>query len=443
MDTENSRKTIGYWCLEYCCKQILRGFIRGDNDEDSAEEMSCYLHVSSELAKLQNPKKADANMTTWLLVAETCVRILQKDFDFEGKNAAFDTFDQFLTYLCKTFKIEDATSNKLINKYNQICYNQMEEEDNDAYHSFIKDVQHIMKIIESKMGKTFLERIFEGSNQMKQSLLFDRGQMFNSLDEHLQIDGLEDQERERCRERFIKNEEIGKITQVEMSRGNVTRKLYNPRRNILDSINDESKDKSSEPIAGPDQQASSSENELEESEDELMETESDGDQGPRQSANAPGKRTAHHRDKSPIKRKGRSKPLEVEEVVSSSQGSAETSDTPDDHVTQTNKSLQERVSDKRRNAPSARNKVTKVDSFEYDSMESNDSILQEANVTSTARQKRRPFSEEEVEWLRRGVKRYGFGNWATILRNYPFPSKRTAVNLKDKWRNIERNDKTK
>eukprot|EP00795_Rhopilema_esculentum_P001389 gene1389-15800_t len=404
MDTENSRKTIGYWCLEYCCKQILRGFIRGDNDEDSAEEMSCYLHVSSELAKLQNPKKADANMTTWLLVAETCVRILQKDFDFEGKNAAFDTFDQFLTYLCKTFKIEDATSNKLINKYNQI---------------------------------------FEGSNQMKQSLLFDRGQMFNSLDEHLQIDGLEDQERERCRERFIKNEEIGKITQVEMSRGNVTRKLYNPRRNILDSINDESKDKSSEPIAGPDQQASSSENELEESEDELMETESDGDQGPRQSANAPGKRTAHHRDKSPIKRKGRSKPLEVEEVVSSSQGSAETSDTPDDHVTQTNKSLQERVSDKRRNAPSARNKVTKVDSFEYDSMESNDSILQEANVTSTARQKRRPFSEEEVEWLRRGVKRYGFGNWATILRNYPFPSKRTAVNLKDKWRNIERNDKTK
>ena len=76
--------------------------------------------VFLELAKLQNPKKADANMTTWLLVAETCVRILQKDFDFEGKNAAFDTFDQFLTYLCKTFKIEDATSNKLINKYNQV-----------------------------------------------------------------------------------------------------------------------------------------------------------------------------------------------------------------------------------------------------------------------------------------------------------------------------------
>ena len=47
MDTENSRKTIGYWCLEYCCKQILQGFIRGDDDEDSAEEMSCYLHVSS------------------------------------------------------------------------------------------------------------------------------------------------------------------------------------------------------------------------------------------------------------------------------------------------------------------------------------------------------------------------------------------------------------
>ena len=41
----------------------------------------------------------------------------------------------------------------------KICYNQMEEEDNDAYHSFMKDVQHIMKIIESKIGKTFLERV--------------------------------------------------------------------------------------------------------------------------------------------------------------------------------------------------------------------------------------------------------------------------------------------
>ena len=37
-----------------------------------------------------------------------------------------------------------------------------------------------------------------------------------------------------------------KITQVEMSRSNVTRKLYNPRRNVLDSINDVSKNKSSE-----------------------------------------------------------------------------------------------------------------------------------------------------------------------------------------------------
>ena len=114
-----------------------------------------------------------------------------------------------------------------------------------------------------------------------------------------------------------------------------------------------------------------------------MESESDGDQGPRQSSHAPGKRTAHHGVKSPMKRKKRSKPLEVEEVVSSSQGSAETSDTPDDYVTQTNKSFQERAPDKWRSAPSGRSKVTKVDSFEYDSMESNDSILQEANVTSS------------------------------------------------------------
>lgn len=37
-----------------------------------------------------------------------------------------------------------------------------------------------------------------------------------------------------------------------------------------------------------------------------------------------------------------------------------------------------------------------------------------------------------------GVKQYGAGNWKCILRSYSFHTKRTAVDLKDKYRNILR-----
>lgn len=48
------------------------------------------------------------------------------------------------------------------------------------------------------------------------------------------------------------------------------------------------------------------------------------------------------------------------------------------------------------------------------------------------------FSEQEVENLMTGVKRFGVGKWKEILCCYEFNSKRTAVDLKDKYRNIQR-----
>ena len=54
---------------------------------------------------------------------------------------------------------------------------------------------------------------------------------------------------------------------------------------------------------------------------------------------------------------------------------------------------------------------------------------------------RERFSGDEERYLREGVGRYnGAPNmWKAILSAYPFNSKRTAVDLKDKWRNIRKN----
>lgn len=51
--------------------------------------------------------------------------------------------------------------------------------------------------------------------------------------------------------------------------------------------------------------------------------------------------------------------------------------------------------------------------------------------------RKRPFSETEIENLQKGVKRFGFGKWRKILQTYLF-DRRTAVNLKDAYRVIER-----
>ena len=49
--------------------------------------------------------------------------------------------------------------------------------------------------------------------------------------------------------------------------------------------------------------------------------------------------------------------------------------------------------------------------------------------------KRKRWTEEEVAKLRRGVQTYGVGSWAVIFESTPFPG-RTAMDLKDKWRNL-------
>mmetsp|Transcript_12180 Transcript_12180/g.18845 ORF Transcript_12180/g.18845 Transcript_12180/m.18845 type:complete len:142 (-) Transcript_12180:135-560(-) len=50
---------------------------------------------------------------------------------------------------------------------------------------------------------------------------------------------------------------------------------------------------------------------------------------------------------------------------------------------------------------------------------------------------RRKWSAAEVRNLERGVAELGVGNWAPILARYQFDG-RTSVNLKDKWRNLEK-----
>lgn len=53
------------------------------------------------------------------------------------------------------------------------------------------------------------------------------------------------------------------------------------------------------------------------------------------------------------------------------------------------------------------------------------------------RRKRKPWSNVEEDTLRTGVKKYGVGNWTFILNEYKdIFDDRTAVDLKDKWRNL-------
>ena len=51
-----------------------------------------------------------------------------------------------------------------------------------------------------------------------------------------------------------------------------------------------------------------------------------------------------------------------------------------------------------------------------------------------------PWTDDEVDCLREGVRRFGIGQWALILGNDAgrFNTCRSQVDLKDKWRNLER-----
>lgn len=49
-----------------------------------------------------------------------------------------------------------------------------------------------------------------------------------------------------------------------------------------------------------------------------------------------------------------------------------------------------------------------------------------------------PWSEEEVKHLKAAVMALGKGKWALALAQYKFNPCRTAVDLKDKWRNLSK-----
>ncbi|EDV22701.1 uncharacterized protein TRIADDRAFT_28428, partial [Trichoplax adhaerens] len=50
---------------------------------------------------------------------------------------------------------------------------------------------------------------------------------------------------------------------------------------------------------------------------------------------------------------------------------------------------------------------------------------------------KRPWSQKEEDNLSEGVQLYGVGNWAMILSEFNFVA-RTNVDLKDKWRNMNK-----
>lgn len=66
-----------------------------------------------------------------------------------------------------------------------------------------------------------------------------------------------------------------------------------------------------------------------------------------------------------------------------------------------------------------------------------------AGEGSERKRRRRGWTEEEEKRLREGVAQHGAGQWAKIRDSYGFKSEnegegRTCVNLKDKWRNLNR-----
>ncbi|XP_075694647.1 telomeric repeat-binding factor 2 isoform X2 [Rhinoderma darwinii] len=79
---------------------------------------------------------------------------------------------------------------------------------------------------------------------------------------------------------------------------------------------------------------------------------------------------------------------------------------------------------------------------EQDTWSDEDNLFKEnglsKSVSSTSLSgRRKKWSEEETEWIRLGVEKYGEGKWSKILSSYPF-EQRTATTIKDRWRTMKK-----
>jgi hypothetical protein len=68
-------------------------------------------------------------------------------------------------------------------------------------------------------------------------------------------------------------------------------------------------------------------------------------------------------------------------------------------------------------------------------------VVAEARIATKTKNKKQgtkktPWSENEVKHLLDGIRRYGLGNWSTILSKYKFDSVRDSISLRDKYRNM-------
>ena len=60
-----------------------------------------------------------------------------------------------------------------------------------------------------------------------------------------------------------------------------------------------------------------------------------------------------------------------------------------------------------------------------------------SSLAITTERQRIAWSQDEVDNLVSGVQLYGVGEWKQIANHFEF-NKRTPVDLKDKWRNLQK-----